>query len=95
MYLSKACNVGNLCHEIMHALGLHHEHTRQDRDQYVIVQWGNILEGERAKGTRVGKNAALNTVFGLLEGKEKNFNINKGNTLDLPYDLKSIMHYGE
>lgn len=34
-------------------------------------------------------------VLFLLEGKEKNFNIKKGDTLGLPYDLKSIMHYGE
>lgn len=31
----------------------------------------------------------------LLEGKETNFNIKSGDSLGLPYDLKSIMHYGE
>lgn len=30
----------------------------------------------------------------LLLGKEGNFAINPGNTLNLPYDYGSIMHYG-
>ncbi|XP_075687701.1 high choriolytic enzyme 1-like [Rhinoderma darwinii] len=29
-------------HEVFHALGLHHEHVRYDRDEYVQVQWENI-----------------------------------------------------
>lgn len=45
IYLSDSCSVGNLCHEIVHALGLHHEHTRVDRDRYITVQWQNILPG--------------------------------------------------
>lgn len=45
IYLSDSCSAGNLCHEIIHALGLHHEHTRVDRDRYITVQWENILPG--------------------------------------------------
>ncbi len=32
-------------HEIMHALGVHHEHQRPDRDQYVIVHFDRVLPG--------------------------------------------------
>uniref|UniRef100_A0A803K227 Metalloendopeptidase n=1 Tax=Xenopus tropicalis TaxID=8364 RepID=A0A803K227_XENTR len=32
-------------HEIIHSLGLHHEHVRSDRDKYVSVQWNNISPG--------------------------------------------------
>ncbi|XP_038839741.1 high choriolytic enzyme 1-like [Salvelinus namaycush] len=46
LYFGRACNVGNLCHELMHALGLHHEHTRPDRDQYVTIQWDNVVPGK-------------------------------------------------
>lgn len=45
LYFGRVCNVGNLCHELMHALGLHHEHTRPDRDQYVTIQWDNVVPG--------------------------------------------------
>ena len=29
---------GKIAHEFLHALGLHHEHVRHDRDQYVAVR---------------------------------------------------------
>ncbi|KAM8960382.1 astacin-like metalloendopeptidase [Pelodytes ibericus] len=34
---------GIVTHEILHALGLHHEHVRRDRDQYISVLWDNII----------------------------------------------------
>ncbi|XP_071323674.1 hatching enzyme 1.2-like isoform X2 [Trachinotus anak] len=71
VYYGRTCSVGNLCHEIVHALGLHHEHTRKDRDQYITVQWQSIMPG-----------------------RQNNFKVKRGNTLDLPYDVDSIMHYG-
>lgn len=33
-------------HEILHALGFHHEHSRSDRDAFVKIQWNNIIDGE-------------------------------------------------
>ncbi|XP_037541584.1 zinc metalloproteinase nas-14 isoform X2 [Nematolebias whitei] len=71
VYFDKTCSVGNLCHELIHGLGLFHEHTRPDRDQHITINWSNIMPG-----------------------KEGNFEINPGNTLNLPYDYGSIMHYG-
>ncbi|XP_056151083.1 hatching enzyme 1.2-like isoform X2 [Lampris incognitus] len=72
VYYSHSCSIGNLCHEIIHALGMHHEHTRTDRDEHITVQWQSIKTG-----------------------KEKNFMMKEGDTLNLPYDLSSIMHYGK
>ncbi|XP_078540813.1 astacin-like metalloendopeptidase [Lissotriton helveticus] len=37
---------GIIQHEIEHALGIYHEHTRSDRDQYVDILWYNIAEGD-------------------------------------------------
>jgi hypothetical protein len=31
-----------LMHELAHSLGVHHEQTRNDRDEYVVIEWGHI-----------------------------------------------------
>ncbi|XP_063745005.1 astacin-like metalloendopeptidase [Eleginops maclovinus] len=45
VFMGTRCILGNIVHEILHALGFHHEHTRMDRDKYVIVLQQNIMEG--------------------------------------------------
>ncbi|XP_024119755.1 zinc metalloproteinase nas-13 isoform X1 [Oryzias melastigma] len=71
VYFGSTCSAGNLCHELVHAVGMYHEHTRFDRDQFIKVVWDNIKPG-----------------------KQGNFDVKMGNTLNLPYDFGSIMHYG-
>jgi hypothetical protein len=44
--LANNCTMGNVIHEIGHAVGLLHEHTRQDRDSFIRINWGNILAGQ-------------------------------------------------
>ncbi|MEM1178426.1 MAG: M12 family metallopeptidase [Acidobacteriota bacterium] len=36
------CSVGEMIHLIGHTIGFWHEHTREDRDQFIRVNWGNI-----------------------------------------------------
>lgn len=39
------CEKGHILHEIMHALGFVHEHSRVERDRHIEILWDNIKEG--------------------------------------------------
>ena len=40
---------GEVIHQIMHAFGFLNEHTREDRDIYVEINWENIIPGKTCK----------------------------------------------
>lgn len=45
--LPVGCGTGAVVHEILHALGFHHEHVRHDRDHHVQILWDNIQNSKR------------------------------------------------
>jgi hypothetical protein len=55
--LASGCSTGNTIHELLHALGMFHEHTRCDRDSYVIINTANIQSGYGGNFTKQCTNA--------------------------------------
>lgn len=56
-------NHGTIVHEIMHALGFHHQQSATNRDKYVRILYENIRSGQEKNFEKYG---ALNvTDFGI------------------------------
>ena len=45
--LNDSASLGVATHELLHAAGFRHEQTRRDRDQHVIINWDNLVKGQR------------------------------------------------
>lgn len=77
-------STGLITHEIGHGLGLFHVQQRMDRDKYVDIFWGNILQ----------KN--LTDYCQYKVGPNHNWcdPQDRGGKDIGPYDFGSIMHYG-
>jgi len=57
VFVSDACSVGSIIHEIGHALGFFHEHTRPDRDNFAQINWDEIISGKEINFDILGAGA--------------------------------------
>ena len=44
---SNCYKLQTMVHELLHGVGLYHEHTRADRDKYIEIKTANIAEGRK------------------------------------------------
>ncbi|MHC1780085.1 MAG: M12 family metallopeptidase [Bacteroidales bacterium] len=55
LWLADWATTGTVIHEILHAIGLEHEQSRPDRDDYIIVVDTNIIKGNENNFEKMSK----------------------------------------
>jgi len=85
MGLSTRCSRGTVVHEFMHSLGHFHEHTRNDRDDYVTITIKWIDDLDATDDSKDG----FRRQYTICNKDEHN----ECEDLKSEYDYGSIMHY--
>lgn len=81
-----SCSRGSIAHEILHAAGLWHEQSREDRDKFITVNWANIESG---KSHNFDKHVSDGTDIGtydygsIMHYHKTAFSKNGKNTIDI------------
>ncbi|KAL1266236.1 hypothetical protein QQF64_001911 [Cirrhinus molitorella] len=79
------CKVGNICHEVLHSLGFHHEHSRNDRGDYITILKENISSGKEDNfQTRNGNTLSLQYDLNSIMHYGNNFFSSNGKPTILP-----------
>lgn len=103
--LSAGCvNRGVVQHEVAHALGVHHEQTRKDRDSFVRVNWGNVqgcpnnatsaADCDGCPGNPQACGCTQAQVNNNTCRRAHNFGTDNARSNLFGYDYESVMHYG-
>ena len=67
--MSGTCGYGAAIHELGHALGLFHEQARTDRDEYVRINWDNIISGKEFNFQRYVERGRAGIDFDIYDYK--------------------------
>ncbi|XP_039526165.1 meprin A subunit beta-like [Pimephales promelas] len=83
-------SIGNGCgikaiveHEFLHALGLYHEQTRYDRDDYVTIRYENILKGYESYFNKSSENVSSTPYdyYSVMHFDQNAFSNGNGSTI--------------
>lgn len=90
-------NSATVSHELLHALGVMHEHKRPDRDDFVTIHWSNIpadIASQYYKDEWVDQPTSL-PLCSTITGTDFTNCVSglKTTAFNLAYDPESIMHY--
>lgn len=100
--IGKNCDrLGTVEHEFLHALGLWHERSRADRDDYVQIVWDQIEPGKPKPKLTLTLSwperglSSFPSPSVVFPCKEHNRDDSLSSALGVPYDYGSVMHYSK
>ncbi len=78
--------ISTAIHELGHAIGFYHEHTRSDRDEYVNVLTNNIRSGQESNFRKFQPGATLTFGYGydyasIMHYRSNSFSRNRESTI--------------
>jgi hypothetical protein len=95
--ISQYCGFGAIVHEISHAIGLDHEQSRADRDDYVHVNYNNIIsENKLNYNKKLTSNLGNYDYNSIMHYGQWDFSINDNIKTIIPkYDLNNTCYIGQ
>jgi hypothetical protein len=72
------CSIGNIKHEMLHALGMYHMHTRSDRDKYIKVSSQNVQDSSLPYYSRLEHtfNPPQYDLSSIMHASDQDFSLN-------------------